>query len=129
MKPEFVAPLVAALCSEKPPASGQLYEAGTGSFMGTRWQRTRGVDFDVESGVPSVEAVGKVSILQKRQMTWTLILFLQAFTEIINFDNGQADNPNDPHEGSKYTMGNVLKNPKYVRQFGKNQRPMILTLK
>ena len=30
MKPEYVAPLVGALCSEKPPASGQLYEAGTG---------------------------------------------------------------------------------------------------
>lgn len=61
MKPEFVAPLVAALCSEQPPANGQLYEAGTGSFMATRWQRSRGVDFDIGDGeVPSVEAVGKV---------------------------------------------------------------------
>lgn len=97
MKPDFVAPLVAALCSDKPPASGQLYEAGTGSFMATRWQRTRGVDFDVDDGVPSVEAVGK------------------AFAEICNFDNGQADNPENPQEGSRYTMGNVLKNPKFVR--------------
>lgn len=63
MKPDFVAPLVAALCSEKPPASGQLYEAGTGAFTATRWQRTRGIDFDVEGGVPSVEEVGKVSNL------------------------------------------------------------------
>lgn len=61
MKPDFVAPLVAALCSEKPPTSGQLYEAGTGAFTATRWQRTRGVDFDIEGGVPSVEAVGKVN--------------------------------------------------------------------
>jgi len=61
MKPEYVAPLVAALCCEKPPASGQLYEAGTGSFMATRWQRSRGGDFEIDGNIPSVEAVGKVS--------------------------------------------------------------------
>ena len=60
MKPEYVAPLVAALCSEKPPAAGQLYEAGTGWFAATRWQRARGVDFEHEKGVPEVEEVGKV---------------------------------------------------------------------
>jgi multifunctional beta-oxidation protein len=35
--------------------------------------------------------------------------------EICNFDNGQADNPETPQDGSKYTMGNVLKNEKIVR--------------
>ena len=60
MKPDFVAPLVAALCSENPPATGQLYEAGCGYFAATRWQRARGVDFDHEKGVPSVEQVSKV---------------------------------------------------------------------
>ena len=39
---------------------------------------------------------------------------LQAFPEIINFDNGQADNPDLPAEGSRWTMGNVLKDPKMV---------------
>jgi multifunctional beta-oxidation protein len=96
MKPEYVAPLVVALCSEKPPANGQLYEAGTGWFAATRWQRTRGVDFEHEKGVPSVEDVAK------------------ALTEICNFDNGQADNPESPQDGSRYTMGNVLKNPRIV---------------
>ena len=60
VKPEYVAPLIAALCSEKPPATGQLYEAGSGSFKHTRWQRARGVDFDFNKGVPEVEAVAKV---------------------------------------------------------------------
>ena len=39
---------------------------------------------------------------------------IQAFSEICNFDNGQADNPETPADGSKYTMSNVLKNPKVV---------------
>lgn len=96
IKPEFVAPLIAALCSEKPPVAGQLFEAGSGSFKHTRWQRARGVDFDFTKGVPAVEEVAK------------------AFGEIVNFDNGKADNPDAPQEGSKYTMGNVLKNPRMV---------------
>ena len=62
IKPEFVAPLVAALCSERPPATGQLYESGSGSVKATRWQRSRGVDFDHEKGVPAVEEVAKVCI-------------------------------------------------------------------
>ena len=96
VKPEYVAPLVAALCSEKPPAAGQLYEAGSGSFKHTRWQRARGVDFELAKGVPEVEQVAK------------------AFDEICNFDNGQADSPDAPQEGSRWTMGNVLKDPKLV---------------
>ncbi|KAK5163707.1 uncharacterized protein LTR77_010380 [Saxophila tyrrhenica] len=94
ISPAFVAPLVAALCSEKPPAMAQLFESASGSFACTRWQRTRGYDFEHEKGVPAVEEVAKV------------------FNEICNFDNGQADNPDTPAEGSKWTMGNVMKNPK-----------------
>lgn len=60
LKPEYVAPLVAALCSEKPPATGKLYEAGSGWFGATRWQRARGVDFELEKGVPKLEDVAKV---------------------------------------------------------------------
>ncbi len=39
---------------------------------------------------------------------------VQAFPEIINFDNGLADNPDLPAEGSRWTMGNVLNDPKMV---------------
>lgn len=113
MKPEYVAPLVAALCSEKPPANGQLYEAGTGWFAATRWQRARGVDFDHSKGVMSVEEVAKVWLPFRAEGVDTNTR--QAFPEICNFDNGKADNPQTPPEGSKYTMGNVLKNEKIVR--------------
>ena len=61
MKPEYVAPLVVLLCSDKVPgSSGSLYEAGTGWFAHTRWQRTRGVDFPLDRDVPGPEAVLKV---------------------------------------------------------------------
>ena len=63
MKPDYVAPLVALLCSDvNPSPPGKLYEAGCGHFANTRWQRARGVDFDFDEGIPSVEAVYKVSI-------------------------------------------------------------------
>ncbi|KPI40313.1 Peroxisomal hydratase-dehydrogenase-epimerase [Cyphellophora attinorum] len=104
MKPEYVAPLVAALCCERPPGSGGLYEVGTGWFAMTRWQRARGVDFEHAKGVVSVEEV------------------MAALPEICNFDNGKADNPDDPQEGSKYTMGNVLKNPKIAGALSQQNR-------
>jgi multifunctional beta-oxidation protein len=63
VKPEFVAPLVAVLCSEKPPAVGQIFEAGAGWFACTRWQRARGVDFEFKKGWRSltVEMLAEVS--------------------------------------------------------------------
>lgn len=113
IKPEFVAPLVTALCSEKPPIAAQLFEAGSGHYTCTRWQRSRGVDFEHEKGVPEVEEVAKVKYILFFDNVIILIL-VQAFNEIINFENGQADNPDTPADGSKYTMGNVMKNPKLV---------------
>lgn len=71
IKPDFVAPLIAALCCETPPASGQLYESGAGSFVATRWQRARGVDFDLEKGVPEVEEVAKV----RAMLSWSVSCF------------------------------------------------------
>lgn len=61
MKPDYVAALVALLCSDQcPTPTGGVYEAGCGWFAATRWQRARGVDFAYDEGVPSVEAVSKV---------------------------------------------------------------------
>lgn len=53
--------LVLALCSEKAPAKGQLYETAPDSLAGVRWQRSGGVDFEYEDGIPSAEDVTKVS--------------------------------------------------------------------
>ena len=46
-------------------------------------------------------------------LEWKLT-FPQAFAKICDFDDGQADNPEAPSEGSKYTMGNVMKSEKMV---------------
>ena len=70
IKPEFVAPLVGALVSEHPPATGQIYEAGSGYFAATRWQRARGVDFEHADGPPEVEAVAKVSCDGDSHVMW-----------------------------------------------------------
>lgn len=118
VKPDYVAPLVAALCSDRPPAAGQLYEAAGGWFAATRWQRARGVDFEHAEGVPSVEQVAKVSNIVSEAGFNRLLIQVQAFAEICNFDNGHADNPDTPQEGSKWTMGNAMKNPTIVSFIG-----------
>jgi multifunctional beta-oxidation protein len=60
LKPEYVAPLIAALCSDScPDPTGRLYESGSGWFAQTRWHRARGVDFPHDEGIPSPEAVFK----------------------------------------------------------------------
>lgn len=65
MNPDYVAPVVVALCSERPPATGQIFESGGGWIGATRWQRTRGFDFEQEKGVPSVEQVHEVKVQQR----------------------------------------------------------------
>jgi multifunctional beta-oxidation protein len=91
-KPDYVAPLVTLLCSDhNPTPPGKLYESGCGHFANTRWQRARGADFDFDAGIPSVEAVYK------------------EFGRICDFDNGLADNPESPADGSKYSQGNIAK--------------------
>ena len=112
MNPDYVAPLLAALCSVKPPATGQVFETGGGWIGHTRWQRARGVDFDPIRGVPSVEQLAEVGVLQCL-ITWHTNK-LQVFPEICDFDNGKADNPDTPQEGSKYIMGNAVKGSRLV---------------
>jgi hypothetical protein len=45
----------------------------------------------------------------------------KAFSKICDFDNGEADNPDEPAEGSRYTMGNVMKSERLV---GSDQEKM-----
>jgi hypothetical protein len=60
-KAEYLAPLVVALCSERPPCTGQLFEAASGWVAALRWQRSRGVTFGRGNETPSVEQVAEVS--------------------------------------------------------------------
>ncbi len=45
LKPEYVSPLVAYLCSEESDTTGALYEVGGGLYTSLRWERTKGKVF------------------------------------------------------------------------------------
>ncbi|KAL8707888.1 MAG: hypothetical protein Q9220_007172 [cf. Caloplaca sp. 1 TL-2023] len=89
-KPEQVAPLVAALCSDKvpQPGTGHLYEVGSGWHARTRWQRSGGHGFPVDVKL-TPEAV------------------LKAWKNIVNFDDGRADHPEDGQDGLKSILENM----------------------
>ncbi|KAI9677711.1 MAG: bifunctional hydroxyacyl-CoA dehydrogenase/enoyl-CoA hydratase fox2 [Trizodia sp. TS-e1964] len=88
-KPEYVAPLVVLLCSDRvPEPTGGLFEVGSGWFGSTRWQRAGGFGFPVD--VPlTPEAVA---------MAWN---------KIVDFDDGRADNPESSKDGLKGIMANM----------------------
>jgi 3-hydroxyacyl-CoA dehydrogenase/3a,7a,12a-trihydroxy-5b-cholest-24-enoyl-CoA hydratase len=45
LKPEYVSPIVAYLCSEENETTGGVYEVGGGFYSGLRWERTKGKMF------------------------------------------------------------------------------------
>lgn len=47
LKPEFVTPLVVKLCDENSQETGGLYEVGAGWIGKLRWERTKGVGFNL----------------------------------------------------------------------------------
>lgn len=88
-KPDYIAPLVLALSSDKvPDPTGNLYEVGSGWVGRTRWQRSGGHGFPVDVKL-TPEAV------------------LAQFEKITNFDDGRADSPADPSDGLKSIMANM----------------------
>jgi multifunctional beta-oxidation protein len=89
LKPDFNAPLVILLVSDKAPEpTGGLYEMGSGWFAATRWQRTGGHGFPVDVKL-TPEAV------------------LAQWERITNFDDGRADHPYDNASGLKSIMANM----------------------
>ena len=89
-KPEQVAPLVVALCSDQvpQPPTGGLFEVGSGWHARTRWQRSGGHGFPVDVML-TPEAV------------------MKAWSDIITFDDGRADHPEDGQDGLKSIMNNM----------------------
>lgn len=79
-KPEMIAPLVSLLVSDKSPATGGLYEVGSGWVGATRFQRSAGVAL---TGNVTPEHVAA---------NWA---------KIIDFDNGKATYPVSINESSK----------------------------
>ncbi|KAF2684564.1 NAD(P)-binding protein [Lentithecium fluviatile CBS 122367] len=89
LKPDYVAPLVVLLCSDKAPEpTGGLYECGMGWFAATRWQRTGGHGFPVD-------------------VTLTPEAVVEKWEKINNFDDGRADHPFDNASGLKSIMANM----------------------
>jgi len=88
-KPEYIAPLVLALCSDKVPENptGGLYEVGSGWAGQTRWQRTGGHGFPVD--VPlTPEAV------------------VQQWDKIVTFDD-RSDHPEKTQDSLQKIMANM----------------------
>lgn len=89
-KPDYVAPMVAALASDCCPSpTGGLYEVGSGWFAKTRWQRTGGHQFPLS----------RVATPEEVQAQWK---------EITNFD-GRADHPESPQDGMAKIMASLQK--------------------
>ena len=89
-KPEQVAPMVIALCSDRVPhpSTGGLYEVGSGWHARTRWQRSGGHGFPIDVSL-TPEAVSR---------TWN---------EIVDFEDGRSDHPEDSMDGVKSIMRNM----------------------
>lgn len=88
LKPDFVAPLVVLLCSDKvpEPATGGLYEVGSGWHAKTRWQRSGGHGFPIDVKL-TPEAV------------------LKAWGDIVTFDD-RVDYPESSQDGTAKVMQN-----------------------
>lgn len=89
-KPDYVAPLVLLLLSDKMPApsTGMLFEVGSGWQAQTRWQRSGGHGFPIDVKL-TPEAV------------------LEKWGRITNFDDGRADHPDNGQDGLKSIMANM----------------------
>jgi len=87
-KPDYVAPMVVLLCSDKcPDPTGGLFEVGSGWQGRTRWQRTKGHGFPIDVKL-TPEAV------------------LKEWESVITFDKN-ADNPESAQDSLKSIMGNM----------------------
>ncbi|MCG8667881.1 MAG: SDR family oxidoreductase [Pseudomonadales bacterium] len=58
LKPQYVTPLVVKLCDENSTETGGLFEVGAGWVGKLRWERAKGVGFNISDGL-SAEAIAK----------------------------------------------------------------------
>jgi len=86
LKPEYITPLVMKLCSEKNEETGSIFEVGAGWISKLRWERTKGVGFDISNGL-SPEAVE------------------ESWDQITDFEN--ADHPTTAQESFVPVLANL----------------------
>ena len=77
LKPEYVTPLVVKLCDENSEVTGGLYEVGAGWIGALRWERTKGVGFNLADSFSADDVAAK----------WDEI---NDFTRTDHPENGQA---------------------------------------
>lgn len=86
LKPDYVAPFVAYLVHESCEDNGALYEIGAGFVARQRWQRSAGVQFDVDTLTP--ETIAK------------------QWEQVNDFEN-EPTNPEGAHEMMSIVMENL----------------------
>jgi multifunctional beta-oxidation protein len=100
-KPDYIAPLVVALCSDKcPDPTGGLYEVGSGWVGKTRWQRTGGHGFPVDVPLVPEEVV-------------------KHWKDIVEFDD-RADHPEKTQDGLQKIMINMENRSKPAQSAASN---------
>ncbi|KAG6276910.1 bifunctional hydroxyacyl-CoA dehydrogenase/enoyl-CoA hydratase fox2 [Claviceps purpurea] len=88
-KPDYIAPLVLALCGDScPDPTGGLYEVGSGWCGKTRWQRTGGHGFPVNVPLTPEEVV-------------------KNWKDIVNFDDDRVDHPEKAQDSMMKIMSNM----------------------
>lgn len=86
LKPEYVTPLVVKLCDENNQETGGLFEVGAGWIGQLRWERAKGVGFNITDGL-SAEAIA------------------ESWEQICDFTN--ADHPRNTQEAMTSMMQNL----------------------
>ncbi|KAI1435647.1 hypothetical protein GGR50DRAFT_655156 [Xylaria sp. CBS 124048] len=88
-KPDYIAPLVLALSSDKIPTNptGGLYEVGSGWCGQTRWQRSGGVGFPLDTKLQPEEVV-------------------KNWAKIVDFEDGRADHPDKTSSSIEKVLAN-----------------------
>ncbi|KAH6895373.1 hypothetical protein B0T10DRAFT_536105 [Thelonectria olida] len=100
-KPDYIAPLVLALCSDKcPNPTGGLYEVGSGWCGQTRWQRTGGHGFPIDTPLVPEEVV-------------------RHWNDVVVFDS-RSDNPSKTQDSLSKMMANI-ENRRPKAESGENE--------
>jgi multifunctional beta-oxidation protein len=88
-KPDYIAPLILALCSDVcPDPTGNLYEVGSGWCGRTRWQRAAGHCFPVDKPIQPED-------------------ILKYWKDVVDFESEDVDYPETTSDSVSKVMGNL----------------------